>query len=210
MHTLRATAIDHPSPSSLNRRSAALESGLVLNPLVCNRNMSNHPSTSPLSLQPASQPPPTRLLSSFSSTLHVVAMAILIDRLASQPARRPDWLVCSVCASYNSQRGFSGPPMPSSRSFDPPCYATGTRRPLSSRHNSPLTSSNAASIVHEIFARPTDTFPRFVSTFLAHRPRSLSAIFAPDLALVVRLFRSILFSPFRWGSGSSLRFGNRL
>lgn len=137
-------------------------------------------------------------------------MAILIDRLASQPARRPDWLVCSVCASYNSQRGFSGPPMPSSRSFDPPCYATGTRRPLSSRHNSPLTSSNAASIVHEIFARPTDTFPRFVSPLLAHRPRSLSAIFAPDLALVVRLFRSILFSPFRWGRGSSLRFGNRL
>lgn len=157
MHTLRATAIDHPSPSSLNRRSAALESGLVLNPLVCNRNMSNHPSTSPLSLQPASQPPPTRLLSSFSSTLHVVAMAILIDRLASQPARRPDWLVCSVCASYNSQRGFSGPPMPSSRSFDPPCYATGTRRPLSSRRNSPLTSSNAASIVHEIFDRHFST-----------------------------------------------------
>lgn len=37
-----------PPPSSLNRRSAALESDLVLNPLVCNRNMSNHPSTSPL------------------------------------------------------------------------------------------------------------------------------------------------------------------
>ncbi|KAK1137970.1 hypothetical protein K0M31_002461, partial [Melipona bicolor] len=29
-----------------------------------------------------------------------------IDRPAGQPARRPDWMVCSVCASYDSQRAF--------------------------------------------------------------------------------------------------------
>lgn len=71
--------------------------------------MSNHhPSTGSLASQPASR----HLLRLLFFLLHVARRSHgNIDRPAGQPARRPDWLVCSVCASYDSQRELSGPPI---------------------------------------------------------------------------------------------------
>lgn len=72
-------------------------------------------------------------------------MAILIDRLAGQPASRPDWLVCLVCASYDSQRELSGPPR----------YAFSSR----------ILRSSRARLLHPVHNvtqlwRPARAFPR--------------------------------------------------